>query len=273
MAKENEQNESQAVAKKRDMFLNRMKSKYPDRNFDDEEVLFGQINDDYDGYDKTTADLSAENEEYKKREKALGDMFVGDPRKAKFMTDMRDGVDPAISLLRLFGDDITDIINDPAKQEEVAAANKEYADRITEEKNYEQEYAKNLDASLAYAQQLQDKGVPEEKVDAAFALLLKIAQDGLKGIFAPESFELAMKANGYDKDVQAAGEDGEVRGRNAKIDEKLRKSKRGDGLAPLAGQNGAPASDMPKRDLGALNRYDEGLQNIWERGGERRTKY
>ena len=38
--------ENSQVKSKRDAFKERMKSKYPDRNFDDEEVFFGQINDD-----------------------------------------------------------------------------------------------------------------------------------------------------------------------------------------------------------------------------------
>jgi hypothetical protein len=46
-----------------------LKAKYPDREFADDEALFGQINDDYDGYDK---ELSG----YKEREKALSGYFA-----------------------------------------------------------------------------------------------------------------------------------------------------------------------------------------------------
>ena len=44
----------------------------------------------------------------------------------------------------------------------------------------------------------------------------------------------------------AAGEEGEVAGRNSKIVEGLRKSKKGDGIAPLGGKNGEGAG-APKK--------------------------
>ena len=61
-----------------------------------------------------------------------------------------------------------------------------------------------------------------------------------------------------------------MKGRNSKIEEKLRKGSKSDGTANLAGKNGGGNADsrqMP--DLGAISRYD-GAQNIWERGGEKR---
>lgn len=50
------------VKSNRERYTERLKAKYPDREFADDEALFGQINDDYDGYDK---ELSG----YKEREK------------------------------------------------------------------------------------------------------------------------------------------------------------------------------------------------------------
>ena len=44
--------DNKEVKSKRDLFSDRMKAKYPDKQFDDDEALFGQINDDYDDYDK-----------------------------------------------------------------------------------------------------------------------------------------------------------------------------------------------------------------------------
>lgn len=56
--------ENTTVKSNRDKYMERMKGKYPDREFSDDEALFGQINDDYDGYDKEIAG-------YKEREKAF----------------------------------------------------------------------------------------------------------------------------------------------------------------------------------------------------------
>ena len=81
---------------------------------------------------------------------------------------------------------------------------------------------------------------------------------------------MAFRAINHDSDVAVAAREGEVKGRNTRIEEKLRKKQRSDGTANLDGKNGGggKARDMP--DLGALNRYDDGGQTIWERGGERR---
>lgn len=265
--------DTQQVTKKRDIALNRMKSKYPDRNFEDEEALFGQINDDYDDYDRQIADRDSQIEEYKGREKTFSDMFSADPRSAVFLSEWKNGGDPELALIRRFGTDIVDIINDPERQEEVAKANKEYADRVTEEKGYEDEYAANIAKSIEDMDALVKGGRSDEEVDAAFALLLDIVRKGLRGIFTPESFEMAFKALSHDADVETASQDGEVRGRNAKIDEKLRKSRKGDGTGPIGGKNGESAPIPKARNLGALDRYDDSTSTIWERGGEKRTKY
>lgn len=218
---------------KRDLALERMRGRYPDKSFDDDEALFGQINDDYDDYDKRIGD-------YKTHEKQLTDMYTSDPRSAAFLTEWSKGGDPAIMLVRMFGTDIKDAIDDPERQEEMAAANKEYVERVAKEKELDEEYQNNLAASLQYLDDLQAKnGLDDDEVDGAMALLINIVRDGIMGKFSPESIDLAMKAINHDNDVSLASEEGEVRGRNAKIEEKLRRSKRSDGTANLAGKNNA----------------------------------
>ena len=87
------------VKSNRERYTDRLKAKYPDKEFADDEALFAQINDEYDGLDK---ELSG----YKEREKALSDLFASNPRSAAFLTDWRKGEDPIISisrtLMRLF---------------------------------------------------------------------------------------------------------------------------------------------------------------------------
>ena len=71
-------------------------------------------------------------------------------------------------------------------------------------------------------------------------------------------------------DVEQADREGEVRGRNTKIEEKLRKGGKSDGTANLGSKNGGgkgASREMP--DLGAIDQ-NYGTQNIWERGGEKR---
>ena len=58
---------------KRDILGERLKKKYPDKEYSNDEELFGQINDDYDDYDNQI-------NQYKDREGKLTDMFSKDPQ-------------------------------------------------------------------------------------------------------------------------------------------------------------------------------------------------
>ena len=185
--------DNNAVKSKRDTTMERMKTRYPDRSFDDDEALFGQINDDYDEYDSKLS-------ESRSREEAFSNMFTSNPKSARLMMEWKNGNDPVVSLIRIYGkEDILSAIEDPAK----------------------------LDA-----------------------------------------IEVILKAQHYDADVEQAQMEGEVAGRNARIEEKLRKGKRGDGTVTLDGRSGQPTTG-PKRDLGALDRYADN-KSIFERGGEKR---
>lgn len=255
---------STEVKSNRDKYTERLKSKYPDREFADDEALFGQINDDYDNYDKQLSD-------YQGREKALSDLFTSNPRSAAFLTDWRNGEDPIISLVRKFGDDFKEALEDPEKQEALAAANKEYAERIAKENEFEEQYQKNITETYATIEKIQqEQGYSDDDIDKAMEFLIGIMKDGILGKFEAESITMAIKAIKHDSDVEQADREGEVRGRNTRIEEKLRKGGKNDGTANLAGKNGgggSAARQMP--DLGALGNYDGG-QNIWERGGEKR---
>ena len=127
------------VKSNRERYTERLKAKYPDREFADDEALFGQINDDYDGYDK---ELSG----YKEREKALSDLFASNPQSAAFLTDWRKTAKTLSSVWCANSGMISRLhLKTPKMQEALAAANKEFAERIAQEKEYEGEYQKNLD--------------------------------------------------------------------------------------------------------------------------------
>ena len=81
---------------------------------------------------------------------------------------------------------------------------------------------------------------------------------GVMGKFSTETLDMACKALNYDADVAAAGEEGEVAGRNAKITEKLRKSNKGDGTAPLGGKNGQGVS-APRKTQSMFDLANEAM--------------
>ncbi len=251
------------VTSNRNRYIARLKERHPDKEYADDEALFGQINEDYDGYDK---ELSG----YKEREKALSDLFASNPRSAAFLIDWRNGEDPIVGLVRKFGDDFKAALEDPEKVEALAAAQKEYAERVTKEREYETQYRQNMDATYATIEQVQQEdGLTDDDIDAAMTFLIGIMKDGILGKFSAESIRMAVKALHHDDDVTQADREGEVRGRNTRIEEQIRRSGRRDGTANLSGKNGGKTTTREMPDLGALERYDGGM-NIWERGGERR---
>ncbi len=217
---------------KRDAFRKRVQDKYPDKDFSDDEDFYGQLNDDYDGYEK-------ELDEYRTYDKQLGDMMTRDPRSAAFLLDMRDGRDPLLGLVRRMGADaVRALLDDPKKQDELAEANKAYLDRVTEDKKFEDEYNANIAESIKMLQEREASGeLSSDELDDAFGFLMEIIHDGVKGIFKPETIDLAIKALRHDSDVADAAQEGEVRGRNSRISEKLRKRESGDGMPQLAGKN------------------------------------
>ena len=241
----------------------RMLARNPELNVDDPEAYSGGISDYLD-------ELDGQIGEYRGREEKLSNMFNSDPRSANFIANWHNGSDPAVELVRQFGTDIKDAIDDPDRQEQIAAANKEYVERVAKSKELEEQYASNIVESLAALDAFQiENGLDDEKVDQVMELLQNVMQDALIGKFSRESMEMALKAINHDEDVAVAEADAEVRGRNAKIDEKLRKRSAGDGTAALAGKNGRGSTPVGP-DLGALR--NAGTNDIFARGGERRTR-
>lgn len=86
---------------RRETALERLKARYPDKSFEDDESMYGQLLDDYDAGEQ-------ELNGYKDREKAFSDLFTSDPRSAKFLTDWKNGKNPAVALVEMFGDDFVE---------------------------------------------------------------------------------------------------------------------------------------------------------------------
>lgn len=257
--------QTENVKKNRDALMSRMKERYPDQEFADDEALAGRVNEDYDDYDKRIKG-------YQEREKSLSDMFSSDPRSASFLTNWRNGADPVVELVRQFGTDIKEAIDDPDRLEEISNANKEFVDRVAKSKELEAQYQDNLAESLKNLDQMQqERGLDDATVDNAMELLINIVKDGIAGKFSTESIDLALKAMNHDSDVASASHEAEVRGRNSRAEAQLRTANRGDGVASLNGQN-SRTSTAPQRDLGALGRFGDNNKNIWERGNEKRTR-
>lgn len=222
----------QPVPSRRESVMNRLRSKYPDRKFEDDEDIYGAIDEDY-------SQSAEELDGYKTRENQISEMFATNPRSAEFLLDMRDGVDPLVSYVRNFGMEIKDVLDDPAMQEQLAQANAEYQERVAKSRELDRQYRVNMEESLETLRQFQaERNLSDEEIDAVVTDIINTINDGVLGKFSIATLEMFLKARNYDNAVAEAGAQGEVTGRNAKITEQLRRSNQGDGTQPLGGRNG-----------------------------------
>lgn len=233
--------ENNEVKSKRDRQLERLRGKYPEKKFEDDEEIYGQIYDDYDGYEQ-------ELDGFRRREKVLSDMFAADPRSAQFLTDMHQGRSPWASYIRLFGPELKDSLDDPDVAEQIAAAEKEYVERVSESRKLDEEYESNMRVTLESLRQYQqDHGLTDEQIDEVMGALLGIVRDGVMGKFVPETLDMMSKALNHDADVESAREEGNVMGRNERAIETLRKGSKGDGTSPLGGRHSLPSGEKEQR--------------------------
>ena len=54
--------EKTAQMSNKDRYMERLKAKYPDKEYVDEEAVYGQINDDYDDYDNRIGEYERERD-------------------------------------------------------------------------------------------------------------------------------------------------------------------------------------------------------------------
>lgn len=250
----------------RGRFLARLKGKYPDESFDNDDAVYERAGKDYDDYEKRLGDYAA-------REKGFSDLFTGNPVLARMYSDIQDNPDDDAEMyfVRRFGDSLKDIIDDPAKQEQVARNNKKWAAKIAKEKEYNEQYRKNIDASLTAVDKMKADGMTTEDKDNALDLLDEWAHNIVIGIYTPEMVQMALHAMKHDDDVEKAKAQGLVDGRNEKIKETLHKPAQGDGLPVLGGRSGGLPKEEPSVP-GALGSYGSERQDIFTRGGEKRRR-
>lgn len=239
--------DNKQVMSRRNTVLERLKNRYPDKDFSDEESIYGQISDDYDGYDRDIAG-------FQEREKVLLDLFDKNPKAAQFITDMAKGKDPWLAVIERLGiDGITELMNDPEKKAEYAAKNEEYVANVAKNKELDEEYDRNnAESAMLIDKVQQERGLSDDVRDKMVATIKRIAQDAIIGKIAPETIDMVLNAITHDADVDNARSEGMVAGKNAKIEERLRKPSEGDGLPVSGGSSVAPA-----RNRGGFNIFDE----------------
>lgn len=232
--------DKQQVTSAKDKAFERLRGRHQDLNFEDEEQLYGAIDSDY-------SDFETQLERQRQVDSDMSERFNNDPNFAGFFLDAVSGKSPLVALIERYGDNFRDILDDPEKVEELAEANKKYLERISKEKELEAQYEKNIETSLAIADELQSEGnYSDEQIDEAYGLILEDAQQAMMGVISKEMLETKLKGLSYDEDVEEAEQVGEARAKNTRFTEKLKGANELEKLPPMIDGRNAQVSKKEK---------------------------
>ncbi len=131
----------------------------------------------------------------------------------------------------------------------------------------EADYSRNLDETIALVEQMKEEG-NGDAVEQAVAWLQRVGDEVAHGRLLADDIRMVMKGCAYDADVAAAAHEGEVRGRNYVIEERLRTDNAPADVPALQTSGGVTSSALHPQVLGAL--ASTARPTIWERGKEKR---
>lgn len=221
--------ENKEVKTRRQSFLDKMRETNPDVNYEDDEAIFGAIDDNF----------NTQNEKinrYEEESKKIVDMMSVNPRAAQFINSWNKGEDPILFMIETFGDDFKNALDDPKNREKFAEAHKKWLDGLAKNKQLQAEADDNMSASFDVLEKLQkDNGWTDEQTISIFNKAHDIILKGISNVIEPETFIMISKALSYDNDVAEAEKTGEIRGRNTKIDEMKKARKEPQNIPPTMG--------------------------------------
>lgn len=224
----------EAQTSRRQAFIDKMKERKPDLDFDNDDALFAAIDEDMSG-------LNEKIGSYESDIKKLVDLFSADPMAAVLFTKWSEGKRfPFATFISMYGDDLKAALEDPEKAKDIEDSHKEWTERVSKNRKLEEEAAKNFDETVSALEKLKkENGWTDEQAENIFDTVNKIFMDGTVNIIRPETFKLIANGLNYDDDVRNAGELGEIRGKNAKIEARLKSEKLPDDVPPALGSAGS----------------------------------
>lgn len=258
-----ENTENQALPSVRGQIASRMQTRYPDRQFGGEAGADGA--DGAEGLEQAILDALTEDEsrinEMSERQKVydentekLTNLFNNSPRAAVFLNTLAVTGDAAAAIRKAYGAEAYSAFNEGSASGVIAQIEAEDAKLRAENEQFEQEKEANLKQSFEELQAFaQEKGLNEDETVQVFMRFHAILEDALNGKYSRDLFEMGWKADHYDDDLASARREGEVTGRNAKIQEMARKRQESAAMPPqLSGQGvrseesrPAPKNDNP----------------------------
>ncbi len=210
------------IQSSREAFVARIKDRHPDLDESDEEGFYSAVNADYDEDDEGREELSR----YREDDQRLRDIFQNDPRMANVFLGMARGENVLEYLIDTFGQDFLDALNDPENvelRERIAEKQKQWVEKQASSRDLEQQAQANIDKALdAFDSVAEETGADDEAKEEAFKRFTEFQKRAIVNDIDEDMWRLFFHGVTHDADVEQAGMEGEVRGRNAKIRERLR---------------------------------------------------
>ena len=231
----------------RENLLSMARERYPDRTFSDigAEPQEG-VSDLDDAINEMLQEYATKQATYDENNNRLRDLLLTDPSAAEFIQKWIETGDPRTALVETFGDDL-------GMSEEAQANFKGELDGWRERKNandaLEAEAENNWQASLSALEEWGNgKGLSLEQKRDVMLRLLAITFNGMENKYSTDDFDIAYNAINHDTDVAEARAEGEVAGRNAKIEAARRDRNAATAMPPTAvgGQGGAARERRPR---------------------------
>lgn len=247
--------QNQEVTNYGDQLRSRMQSKYPDRDFGGQVGQEGQggtgnleqaVIEYLDEMEGQVNDLTAQQDTYRQNTDRLTALFNNSPRSMVFLNTLASTGNPSEAIYKAYGKEAYDAFRDGDASEFIANIEAEDAKMRAENEQLEAEKAANLKASFADLDAWGDeKGLDEDGKVQVFMRFYDILSDALMGKYSRDLFEMGWKADNYDADVENARREGEVTGRNAKINERAVRRREQSALPPTLNGQGVRANETP----------------------------
>lgn len=257
MEEENKLNtEEQEVKSNKDKFRENFSKTFPDVDMNDEDAYFGALNDQTDQYAKDKSRL----EELEADQRSFGEALDSDPRLSELFLEMtKDGGKPIDFLIEHYAKEFSDVVNDPDNEDYRKALAQKITEDVTaakERKDLEAESEANIGPSLdALSKVAGEMGLSEEETADAFGRFLDFTKDLMVDKVSEEMWRIFINGLYHADDVAKALEEGEARGRNAKIREKLRSESPSPMNLSSGGSNVGGGRPLPGRSFPSV--WDE----------------
>lgn len=232
----------QSTKSKKDIFNERLSSKRPELNLEDEDAYYGAISEDYDNFENQAKTLGDENERYKSNEKQLVDFATANKNNGMYLDDLMNGKDIFASAVERHGyEGVLEYLQSEEAREKYKQEDDNYRAKLEKSKALDDEAEANrqeTDKNLLAA--IESGKFTREECEKAIDFLMDI-NDGLNVNHCEVSWiEMALKAMNHDSDVDNAREEGRIEGVNQGVEKQMKKKSKD-----------AVPNNMPSMPVGA----------------------